>query len=141
MAGRDGGFQGYVKPFFENVDFHNLQDKRIGSRIWEHIVAGAAWLVKDKSRDQVATRIPFEGKFGDAKVGFFATFTNLFRHGFIRAFNPTVEGSVHADNVLPTGKSADGNEVAKKPDEPQAFPLNIALPDWRDRCGGFGGGL
>jgi hypothetical protein len=120
MAGRDGGFQGYVKPFFENVDFHNLQDKDkgIGARIWEHIVAGAAWLVKDKARDQVATRIPFEGKFGDAKLGLFATVTNLFRHGFIRAFNPTVEGSVHADNVLPTGKSADGNAVAKnKPDE------------------------
>ena len=90
----------------------------IAITIWEHIVAGAAWLVKDKARDQVATRIPFEGKFGDVKVGLFATITNLFRHGFIRAFNPIVEGSVHADNVLPTGKSADGNDVAKnKPDE------------------------
>jgi len=130
MAGRDGGFQGYVKPFFEGLDFHNLEDKDkdIGSQIWKHIVAGAAWLVKDKARDQVATRIPFEGKFGDAKVGLFTTVTNLFRHGFIRAFNPTVEGSVHADNVLPTGKSADGTAVAKnqpdknprekQPDEP-----------------------
>jgi Domain of Unknown Function (DUF748) len=115
MAGRDGGFQGYVKPFFEDVDFHNIEDKDkgIGSRIWEHIVAGLAWLVKNKQRDQVATRIPFEGKFGDTKVGLFATITNLFRHGFIRAFNPTVEGSVRADNVLPSGKSADGNDVAK----------------------------
>ena len=64
-----------MKPFFEDVDFHNLQDKDqgIGSRIWEHNVAGAAWLVKDKTRDQVDTRIPFEGKFGDAKVGLFAS--------------------------------------------------------------------
>src|ERR1035437_7989913 len=101
MAGRDGGFQGYVKPFFENVDFHNAEDKDkgIGARVWKDLVAGAAWLVKDKERDQVATRIPFEGKFADAKVGLFATFTNLFRHGFIRAFNPIVEGSVHADNA------------------------------------------
>jgi len=120
MAGRDGGFQGYVKPFFEGLDFHNLEDKDkdIGSQIWKHIVAGAASLVKDKARDQVATRIPFEGKFGDAKVGLFATVTNLFRHGFIRPFNPTVEDSVYAANVLPTGKSANGNDVAKnKPDE------------------------
>ena len=119
MAGRDGGFQGYVKPFFEDVDFHTTddKDKGIGARIWKEIVASAAWLVKDKARDQLATRIPFEGKFVDAKVGLFATFTNLFRHGFIRAFNPIVEGSVHADNVLPSGKSADGNDVAKnKPD-------------------------
>ena len=121
MAGRDGGFQGYVKPFFEDLDFHNVEDKDkgIGTQIWEHIVAGLAWLVKNKARDQVATRIPFEGKFGDAKLGLFATITNLFRHGFIRAFNPTVEDSVRADNVLPSGKSADGKDVAKnKPDGP-----------------------
>ena len=121
MAGRDGGFQGYVKPFFEDLDFHNLEDKDkgIGSQIWEHIVAGLAWLVKNKPRDQVATRIPFEGKFGDAKLGLFATITNLFRHGFIRAFNPTVEGSVRADNVLPSGKSVDGKRIAtNQPDEP-----------------------
>lgn len=113
MAGRDGGFQGYVKPFFENLDFHNLADKDegIGKQIWERIVAGLAWLVKNKPRDQVATRIPFEGKFGDAKVGLFATIGNLFRHGFIQAFNPTVEGSVRAGNILPTGESADKKAV------------------------------
>jgi hypothetical protein len=123
MAGRDGGFQGYVKPFFENLDFHNAgdQDKGIGARIWKRLVAAFAWVVKDKSRDQLATRIPFEGKFGDAKIGLLATIANLFRHGFIHAFNPTVEGSVHADNVLPSGKSADGNAVAKNvPDEKPA---------------------
>jgi hypothetical protein len=115
MAGRDGGFQGYVKPFFEDLDFKKIEDKEkgIGSRIWERVVAAAAWVVKDKTRDQVATRIPFKGKFGDPKVGLFATIANLFRHGFIQAFNPTVENSVHADNVLPSGKSADGKDVEK----------------------------
>jgi hypothetical protein len=115
MAGREGGFQGYVKPFFEDLDFKKLEDKEkgLGSRIWERVVAAAAWVVKDKARDQVATRIPFKGKFGDPKVGLFATIANLFRHGFIRAFDPTVENSVHADNVLPNGKSADGKDVEK----------------------------
>ena len=123
MAGRAGGFQGYVKPFFEDLDFHNVEDKEkgLGALIWERLVAAFTWVVKDKSRDQLATRIPFEGKFGDAKIGLFATITNLFRHGFIRAFNPTVEGSVRAANVLPSGKSADGNAVAKNvPDEKPA---------------------
>lgn len=114
MAGRDGGFQGYVKPFFENLDFHNVEDndKGVGSRLWEHIVAGFAWLVKNKSTGQVATRIPFEGKFGDSKVGFLKTVANLFRHGFIQAFHPTVEGVLHADNILPNGKSANGQDVS-----------------------------
>lgn len=115
MAGKDGGFQGYVKPFFEDVDFNNLEDKNknVLARIWENVVQGLAWLVKNKSRDQVGTRIPFQGRFGDPQVGLWTTITNLFRHGFVRAFNPTIEGSIQAENVLPTGDSADGKKVAE----------------------------
>jgi hypothetical protein len=123
MAGKDGGFQGYVKPFFEDLDFNNLEDKRknVFTRVWENIVGGLAWLVKNKQRDQVGTRIPFEGRFGDPKMGLWATISNLFRHGFVRAFNPTVEGSVSPENVLPSGKSADGRDVAEtKEDRPPA---------------------
>ena len=119
MAGKDGGFQGYVKPFFEDLDFNSLEDKKknVFSRVWENIVGGLAWLVKNKPRDQVGTRIPFQGRFGDPQVGLWTTITNLFRHGFIRAFNPTVEGSVNPENVLPSGKSADGKDVAGQKEE------------------------
>ena len=121
MAGKDGGFQGYVKPFFENLDFNNLEDKKknVLSRMWENVVAGLAWLVKNKSRDQVGTRIPFQGRFGDPQVGLLTTIRNLFRHGFVRAFNPTVEGSLRADNVLPSGESADGKKVADTKADPK----------------------
>jgi hypothetical protein len=128
MAGKDGGFQGYVKPFFEDLDFNNLEDKKknVFSRIWENVVGGLAWLVKNKARDQVGTRIPFQGRFGDPKVGLMTTIANLFRHGFIRAFNPTVEGSVHADNVLPSGQSADGKKVGDTKRDP---PKDAVAPD------------
>lgn len=114
MAGKDGGFQGYVKPFFEDVDFNNLEDrnKDVLTRIWENVVQGLAWLVKNKARDQVGTRIPFQGQFGDPDVGLWATIANLFRHGFVEAFNPTIEGTVDPANVLPTGDSAEGRSVA-----------------------------
>lgn len=124
MAGRDGGFQGYVKPFFENIDFKNVadKDKGVGKRIWEHLVQVFAWVVKNKARDQVGTRIPFEGKFGDSKMGFWSTIRNLFRHGFVRAFNPTVEGSIQADNILPDGKSANGQDVSAVKTDPPVVP-------------------
>src|SRR5688572_28556783 len=120
MAGKDGGFQGYVKPFFEDLDFNNLDDKKknVFSRVWENIVGGLAWLVKNKPRDQVGTRIPFQGRFGDPQVGLWATISNLFRHGFVRAFNPTIEGSLNPKNVLPSGKSADGKDIAKTKEDP-----------------------
>jgi hypothetical protein len=103
MAGRDGAFQGYVKPFFTDLDFKNTADKHegIAHRLWERLVSGVAWLVKNKSRDQVATRIPFQGEFGDSQVGLWATVRNIFRHGFVKAFNPVVEGSVNPDKVPP----------------------------------------
>jgi hypothetical protein len=131
MAGKDGGFQGYVKPFFEDLDFNNLEDERKGvlTRIWENVVAGLAWLVKNKPRDQVGTRIPFQGRFGDPQVGLFTTVRNLFRHGFIRAFNPTVEGSVHAGNVLPSGESADGKKVAESKDDRPRVPKEAGPPE------------
>lgn len=131
MAGKDGGFQGYVKPFFEDLDFNNLEDKKknMFTRVWENVIGGLAWLVKNKPRDQVGTRIPFQGRFGDPKVGLWPTIANLFRHGFIRAFNPTVEGSVHADNVLPSGASADGKKVAETKEDP--LPQEENLKDKR----------
>lgn len=116
MAGKGGGFRGYVKPFFENLDFNNLddKDKNVFTRIWENIVGGLAWLVKNEPRESVGTRIPFEGRFGDPDVGLWATISNLFRHGFVQAFNPTIEGSVEAEDVLPSGESAEGDNVAGK---------------------------
>jgi hypothetical protein len=121
MAGRGGGFQGYVKPFFEDLDFKNVTDeqKSVGQHLWKDLVEVFSAVVKNKPRDQVGTRIPFEGKFGDSKIGMWPTIQNLFRHGFVRAFNPTVEGSIHPDNILPDGKSANGRDVSDVKIDPQ----------------------
>jgi hypothetical protein len=87
MSARDGGFEGYVKPFFENLAFENLgdADKNLARRLWENIVAATAAIVKNDDRNQVATRIPFSGRFGETDVGIWATVGNLIRNGFIEA--------------------------------------------------------
>ncbi len=117
MAGKDGAFQGYVKPFFTDLDFKVNEEKRGNplAHLWEKIVSGVAWLVKNKDRDQVATRVPFQGEFGDPQIGLWATIRNLFRHGFVRAFNPVVEGSVDPDEVPPADEvSGRAGPAAKR---------------------------
>jgi uncharacterized protein YhdP len=113
MGAKDGAFQGYVKPFFNDLDFKTREDKKgsLAAHLWEKAVSGLAWLVKNRPRDQVATRIPFQGEFGDSQIGLWATVRNLFRHGFVRAFNPVVEGSVDPDKVPPP------SEVSPKADK------------------------
>ncbi|HUG11992.1 MAG TPA: DUF748 domain-containing protein [Opitutaceae bacterium] len=116
MAANDGGFRGYVKPFFEDLDFASLphEEESIGRRIWETVVSFMTEIVKNKPRDQLATRIPFEGRFGDAKVSVLTTIGNVFRHGFVQAFDPTVENSVDPEAVEPTGEVAPLEESREK---------------------------
>lgn len=95
MTANDGSFEGYVKPFFVDVDYTSQGDSEQGvlDRIWENVVAGLSWLLKNKSRDELGTRIPFKGEFGDPNASLLQTIQNLFRHGFVRAFDPTIEST------------------------------------------------
>ena len=61
-----------------------------------------------------------EGRFGDPKIGLWTTIANTFRHGFVQAFNPTVEGSVRAANVRPDGKSTAKPDVSDVKDDTRA---------------------
>ncbi len=98
VAAEDGRYQGYLKPFFENLDFTNVEDqnKNLGQRLWERLVSALSTLVKNKPRDQVATRVPFSGEFGEADVGMVAAVGNLLRHGFGRALSERLAGEILA---------------------------------------------
>lgn len=93
MTARDGRFEGYVKPLFNDVTFADLgpSDKGLAGLLWERLVAGLVTLFKNKERDQLGTRIPFQGEIGDPQIGVWRTFVNLFRHGFIRALTERLE--------------------------------------------------
>jgi hypothetical protein len=115
MAARDGRFEGYVKPFFDQIDFRDLaeDDKNIAEKIWEKIVSGAVALFKNKPRDQLATRVPFAGEFGSADVGLLATLRTMLRHGFIEPLPQQLERSVKSEDIPPAP------EKAQPPAEPK----------------------
>lgn len=105
LAAAEGRFEGYVKPFFEDVSFQDYphQEKPVLERVWETIVSGLATILKNKPRDQVATRIPVSGEFSDPEMGFWATIGNLFRHGFVEALTESVEGTVDPGDAAENG--------------------------------------
>ncbi|HEY0945671.1 MAG TPA: DUF748 domain-containing protein [Opitutaceae bacterium] len=114
MTARDGRFEGYVKPFFDDVAFAEVgpSDKGLANLLWERVVAGVVTLFKNKERDQLGTRIPFQGEVGDPRFGLWQTFVNLFRHGFIRALTERLE----------TEAEPGPGKEAKDTDRPAAPP-------------------
>jgi hypothetical protein len=87
VAARNGRYSGYLKPFFQHVDFSPVpgEDRSFGREVWETLIHGFALVFKNHHKDQVATRIPFSGEFGNIDVRVWQTFVNLARNGFIQA--------------------------------------------------------
>ncbi len=82
---RDGHYRGYFKPFFENVNFSAREGEHppLHQQIWEGFVRVFAWVFKNHARDDVATRIPFEGDFEATQTSTWETIKTLVRHAFI----------------------------------------------------------
>ena len=116
VAAADGKYEGYVKPFFDDLEFENVADKSkpVTQRLWENVVAALSGLLKNKERDQVATRIPFSGEFGETDVGILATIGNLIRHGFGRALSERLEGEIFAPSEEGLLKPDDEGDVARR---------------------------
>ena len=98
LAAEGGRFEGYLKPFFEDVDVLQLREEvpeqGWWASLWEALVGGAAEALQDQDTDRVATRIPISGRVEAPEVGFWRTLANVLRNAFYEAFVPGLEHSV-----------------------------------------------
>jgi len=103
MAARDGRFEGYVKPFFIHVKFTDLTQsgRSVPERMWQAAASVMVTFLKNKSQDELATRIPFSGEFGHTEVGTWKTITSMLHNGFIHALPDALEHSVNSDALKP----------------------------------------
>lgn len=95
----DGGrFEGYVKPFFTDVDVLRFEEERdeqsLFASLWEAIVGTAAEVLEDQEHDRQATRIPIAGTTTGTKLGFWPALGSALRNAFFEALVPSLENSV-----------------------------------------------
>lgn len=98
----EGNFSGYVKPVMEDIKILNWEkdskDKdNIFQFMWEGIVGVAGEIFENQSKDQVATRVPIEGKVDNVKTDTWKTILNILRNAFIEAFNREIDHSVNLE--------------------------------------------
>ncbi len=112
MTAREGKFDGYFKPFFENVDFRDLPEeadkKSLGQQLWEGVVRFVAFVFKNHEKDQLATRVPFSGEFGKTEVSVWKTILNTLRHAFVRPWPERLESRT----VTPEQRAAEEKKSA-----------------------------
>jgi hypothetical protein len=98
LVAKDGAFEGYLKPFFEDVDVlqteEEVREQGLLASLWEALVGSTVEALEDQGSDRVATRIPISGRVSSPQVGFWTTLANVVRNAFYQAFVPALEHSL-----------------------------------------------
>ncbi|MGB3850949.1 MAG: DUF748 domain-containing protein [Tunicatimonas sp.] len=85
-----GRMDGYVKPFFENLDVFDFQkdvieEKGFLGKLWEALVGIGAEVLENQKRDEVATKVPLQGDLNNPSPDVTATVFNVLRNAFVDA--------------------------------------------------------
>lgn len=95
MTVKDDKVRGYLKPLFKDVTAYEPaqdQDKSILEKIYEKTINVAAELLKNASREEVATRTDVSGPVENPQANTWELVLTLFKNAFIDAVLPGLEG-------------------------------------------------
>jgi hypothetical protein len=104
---------GYFKPMFHNIkipDSLGKPNSNIVKRVWEGVITFLGFVLKNKTKDSFATKVPIEGDLNNPNLDIWTLITNIFRNGFISPFKNQVDndvgfGSGKNDSKQGSGKS------------------------------------
>ena len=91
LDAKDGAVTGYVKPLFKDLKVYDKEQdksKPLGKKMYEHIVGGVAKLLKNRSREEVATKAEVLGRIDNPKVGTVPALVRLVQNAFFKAILP-----------------------------------------------------
>ncbi len=101
VAAKDEEFKGYVKPLIKNLDVLGKEDRKdnLLQKLWEAVAGGAGKLFENKNKDQVATKVPFQGRLDDPKTNIWVAITSILQNAFIHAIQPTIDNEISIASV------------------------------------------
>lgn len=102
FAAKDGAFKGYVKPLLKDVEIKD--EGTFGEIVWADVVSGIKWVLENPKKDQVATKVPIEGRFDDPDTGLWTAVSYILKNAFVLALQPSV------DDQIDIGKVEQGTE-------------------------------
>jgi Domain of Unknown Function (DUF748) len=107
-AAKDGRITGYTKPIIKNLKVLNWEkDKDKPVKIaYEAVVEAVAWIFKNHNKEQLATKVEFEGNIKNPNIDIWELIGQVLKNAFIQALYPSLENSVNI-NSLGKGDAKD----------------------------------
>lgn len=96
-AGKDGRFKGYVKPLIQDLDVVGREDRHdnILRKLWESLVGTVGEVFENQSKDQLATKVPFEGSLKKPDSNVWQAIGAVLQNAFIRAIQPSIDQEIN----------------------------------------------
>jgi hypothetical protein len=94
MAVHDAVITGYVKPLFRDITVYDSEkdkDKSFSHRLYERMVGGVAKILKNRSREEVATKADISGRLDNPNVKPMEVIVRLIQNAFFKAILPGLE--------------------------------------------------
>jgi hypothetical protein len=91
---KDETLSGYIKPFFRDMQVYDArkdQGKTLMHKAYEILVGGAAKLLQNRPRQEVATKVDIRGSLNKPQTSRWQIVGELFRNAFFRAILPGFE--------------------------------------------------
>jgi len=101
VAAKDGAFTGYVKPLIKDLDVLGKEDRddNIFRKTWEALAGGVGKVFQNQPKDQLATKIPFQGRLDSPQTNIWVTISNTLQNAFIRAIQPSIDNEINLASV------------------------------------------
>ena len=112
-AAKDGKIIGYTKPLIKDLKVMNWEKDK-GKPLkaaYKAVVGTVAWIFNNHSKEQLATRVQFEGNIKDPDIDIWAIIGEILKNAFINALSPSLENSVSIGQL---GKSEVKDSPVKR---------------------------
>ena len=109
-AAKDGKFIGYVEPFFKDMVLDKTYKNPLQD-VWAAVASAGKWVFSNKSKKQLAAKIPVEGAFDKTQTDYWSAAASVLQNAYVHALTPKMEnlGLKDVEKVKPKG-----GEKAKK---------------------------
>ena len=105
-AAKDGDYKGYLKPLIKDLKVlgaSNKDEKPI-TKLWEAVIGAVAYVFTNHKKDQLGTKVPFEGSFGKTRTNIVYAIFQVVRNAFVEALTPSLDNEI---NIGTVGKNKD----------------------------------